>query len=118
MKSNLGDIARLEHILDAIGEIESFTSGLELENFLNNSLYQSAIVRQIEIIGEAANRLTDELKEKYEDIEWKGIAGFRNILVHEYYEVDYILVWDIIKIKLPELKQSITKILKEMKENN
>jgi uncharacterized protein with HEPN domain len=116
MKSKTGDKARLEHILNAIDEIESYAKSLTLENFLNNTLYQSAITRQIEIIGEAANKLSDEIKEKNSEVEWRGIAGFRNVLIHEYFEVDYIVVWNIIKIKIPELKQVILKIIKEIKE--
>ncbi len=116
MKNKLGDKARLEHILNAIEEIESFIKDLDLDGFLNNSLFQSAITRQIEIIGEAANKLSDEMKQKYSEVDWRGIAGFRNILVHEYFDIDYIVVWNIIKIKIPELKQVITKILNEIKE--
>jgi uncharacterized protein with HEPN domain len=112
MKSRLGDKARLEHILDAITEIENFAQGMDLDNFLTNTLFQSAITRQIEIIGEAANKLSDDIKEYYNNIEWRSIAGFRNILIHEYFDVDYILVWNIIKIKIPELKLSIIKIFK------
>jgi len=114
MKSRLGDKARLEHILNAITEIESYTKDLDLDNFLASTLYQSAITRQIEIIGEAANKLSDDIKQNYIDIEWRGIAGFRNILIHEYFDVDYILVWNIIKIKIPELKQLVIKILNEI----
>lgn len=116
MKNRLGDTARLEHILSAINDIESFSNDLTLDDLLTLSLYQSAITRQIEIIGEAANKLSAEIKEKYSEIDWRGIAGFRNILVHEYFDVDYIVVWNIIKIKLPELKQTVINILNEFKE--
>jgi uncharacterized protein with HEPN domain len=90
MKNKLGDKARLEHILNAIEEIESFIKDLDLDGFLNNSLFQSATTRQIEIIGEAANKLSDEMKQKYSEVDWRGIAGFRNILVHEYFDIDYL----------------------------
>ncbi len=117
MKSKLGDKARLEHILEAIDDIEGFVKDINFENFINNPLYTSAVVRQFEIIGEAANKISNDLRDKFSEVDWKGISGFRNILIHEYYEVDYILVWNIIEAKLPELKQSIIKILNEIKEN-
>lgn len=81
MKNNIGDEARLKHILDAISEIESYTRGIAFEEFAQNSMMKFATIKQLEIIGEAANRISDELKGKYSEIEWRKIVGLRNILI-------------------------------------
>lgn len=110
MKGKIGDQQRLEHILDAIHEIESYTAGAGLSAFLSNSMMKFASIKQIEIIGEAANYITEETKQQFSDIEWRRITGMRHILVHEYFGVDANLVWQVIINDIPVLKQSIEKI--------
>jgi len=83
MKGKIGDKQRLLHILESISEIEKYTSGANLESFLENSMMLFASVKQIEIIGEAANYITEETKSKFTDIQWRQIVGLRHILVHE-----------------------------------
>lgn len=84
MRNNIGDEARLKHILDAISEIESYTKDSTFEKFTKSSMMKYATIKQLEIIVEAANHISEKLKEKYSDIEWREIVGLRNILIHEY----------------------------------
>jgi uncharacterized protein with HEPN domain len=107
MKGKLSDLQRLTHILDAIEEIEKYTSTASLDDFLDNSMMQFASIKQIEIIGEAANYISDETKVKFTDIEWRQIIGLRHILVHEYFGIDSQLIWQIITKDIPNLKEAI-----------
>ncbi len=110
------DKAYLKHILDAISNIEKFIEGVNKENFLGNIEKQYAVLRGLEIIGEATKNLSEELKKKHPNIQWKEIAGMRDKLIHQYFGVNLDLVWETIKTKLPELKTQISEILKEIKE--
>lgn len=107
------DSAYLKHILDTISDIESFTENVTKEKFFENREKQYAVLRAIEIIGEATKNLSKELKSKHPQIPWKDIAGMRDKLIHQYFGVDLKLVWETIKNKLPELKKQLSKILKE-----
>jgi uncharacterized protein with HEPN domain len=104
MKGKLGDKVRLQHILDAINEVEIYLKNVTYEQFLENSEKRFATIKQIEIIGEACNALSDELKIQHPVIPWKSITGFRNISIHEYFGVNLHLVWEIAKNDLPGLK--------------
>jgi uncharacterized protein with HEPN domain len=101
----------LLHILDAINEIQLYTSNIVLKAFLENSMMRFACVKQIEIIGEAANMISPETKAIFTDLEWKQIIGIRHILVHEYFGVDFDLIWQVIINDLPLLKEKILKVL-------
>ncbi len=72
-----------------------------------------AVVRNIEVIGEAVKRVPEEIKEKYKEIEWKKIAGLRDILIHEYFAINLEIIWDIIQNKLPVLEDQTRKILRD-----
>ena len=111
MRSELGDKARLKHILDAIEEIEKYLLQADFSAFTENSMMRFACIKQMEIIGEASNHLSDELKLKFTDIEWSQIVGMRNVFAHEYFGIDSSLVWEIIKNDIPELKGKIKLIL-------
>ena len=115
MRGNFGDKARLLHIYSAIQEIESYLVDIDFNIFLSNSMMRFACIKQMEIIGEASNHISDEIKTKFSTIEWKQIIGMRNVFVHEYFGVDNILVWEIIKTDLPELKLKIKSILDSVK---
>jgi uncharacterized protein with HEPN domain len=78
----------LNHILDAIKRIEEYTEKIDHEKFINTNLLQDGVIRQIQIIGEAAKRLSPKITNKYKDIPWKDITGMRNKLVHDYFGVD------------------------------
>ena len=97
MKGKIGDKQRLIHILESIEEIEKYTAGQNLEIFMQNSMMKFASVKQIEIIGEAANHITEETKNKFSEIQWRQITGLRHVLVHEYFGIDSNLIWQIIK---------------------
>lgn len=111
MKSKPGDRQRLLHIKDAISEIESYTTNTDLKTFLANSMMRFASVKQIEIIGEAANLISAETKRLFSDLEWKQIIGMRHILVHEYFGMDFELIWQVIIADLPELKKKVENVL-------
>jgi uncharacterized protein with HEPN domain len=111
MKGKIGDRQRLLHIVEAIAEIESYTNQTDLKLFLNNSMMRFACVKQIEIIGEAANYITTETKALFTDTEWSQIIGMRHILVHEYFGVDFELIWQVIINDLPDLKSKVTSVL-------
>ena len=111
MKDRIGDLQRANHILDAINEINSFVENLDIEQFETNSLVRSATERQLMIIGEAAIYLSDETKELFPEIDWKGIKGFRNIIVHEYFGVSVTMVWLVVIKELPKLKIVSQKII-------
>ena len=118
MKGKLGDRQRLLHTLEAIKEIRQYTSGADLENFLSNSMMRFASVKQIEIIGEAANYITEEAKLLFTDLEWKQIIGMRHILVHEYFGTDFDLVWQVIINDLPQLEQKVLKAIDFLPSSN
>jgi uncharacterized protein with HEPN domain len=114
MRSELGDKIRLQHILDAIEEIQRYLVAVEFPVFLENSMMRFACIKQMEIIGEASNHLSSELKSKFSEIEWAQIVGMRNVFAHEYFGIDSSLVWEIIKNDVPELKGKIEHILKSL----
>jgi len=110
MRGKIGDKERFGHILDAIAEIEVYTTNVEFKDFLANSMMRFASIKQIEIIGEAANYITPETKALFSEIEWKQIVGMRHILIHEYFGVDSNLVWQVIRNDIPNLKAAINTI--------
>ena len=118
MKGRPGDRQRLLHILEAIDEIQVYTLNTSIKDFLSNSMMRFASVKQIEIIGEAANYITPETKEKFTDLEWSSIIGMRHIFVHEYFGMDFELIWQVIIDDLPPLKNKILSVLNTIKSQN
>lgn len=109
------DTVFLKHILDSISAIEHFSKKITKSELDSNRLKRSAIVREIEIIGEAVKNISQNLKNKQQEIKWKEIAGTRDIMIHHYFGVDINIIFDIIKKDLPKLKKQIQKILKSLK---
>jgi len=97
----------LKHIISAIDEIEKFTANVALKDFLENREKQSAVVRQLEIIGEAVKNLSEEFQNKHPEIPWRDIASMRDNLIHEYFGVDLEVVWQTVKEDLPKLKSAL-----------
>jgi len=101
----------LYHILDEAKYILSQTKELNKESFLKNDTLQRAFVRSIEIIGEATKNTPNSLKQRYPHIAWRDMAGMRDVLVHDYFGIDYDIVWDVVINKIPSLYQEIEKII-------
>lgn len=101
----------LSDILKSINYIEKFTTGFTFEKFLNSEMEQFAVIRNLEIIGESAKNIDEIFKKAHVLIPWRSINGFRNILVHEYFDVDIEAVWNVIIKDLPLLKKEIAKAL-------
>jgi uncharacterized protein with HEPN domain len=116
MKGSEADKLRVKHILDAISEVEDYLKGINNAEFLASSEKRYATIKQIEIIGEACNRLTEDFKTTHPKIPWKPISGFRNISIHEYFGVNFHIVWEIATINLPELKLQFLEINAEFRD--
>ena len=111
MREPLRDKTRLEHILEAIERLEKYAGSLSREELEIDVLRYYGIVKNIEIIGEAARMLTDEFKEAHPEVAWRNIAGMRNFLVHEYFNVDEETVFEVLHSEIPELKEQVVKYL-------
>ncbi len=100
----------IDDMLDAIGRIEQYTKDISCDNFSSDQKTIDAVVRNLEIIGEAANRLPEEFKEKHSEIEWYKIVGLRHRIVHEYFGIDIQIIWQILNNDLPVLKKDLSRI--------
>lgn len=104
----------LNHILDSIEWIEKDIAGLSRKEFFENVPIQDAVFRRLEIIGEATRNLNIDFRQNYPDVPWKKIAGMRDKLIHDYFDVDLELVWEVVKKDMPELYKYIQKINKDL----
>ena len=103
----------LIHIKECLDRIEEYLQGVDKTSFLKNTMLQDAVIRNLQVLSESTQRITKELKEKYSDIEWHKISGIRNIVVHEYLNIDVERVWLILVKDLPPLKNTINSMLEE-----
>lgn len=101
----------LSDILSSIEKIKSYTEGHNFDSFIEDSKTIDAVIRNFEIIGEAANRLPDDFKDTHEEINWFRIRGFRNRIVHDYMGIDFQIVWTIIEKDLDKLAKDITSLI-------
>ena len=107
-----GDKEFLSDIIESITRIKSYTHNVSYSQFLKDIKTQDSVVRNLEIIGEAAKRISDELKKNNPSVEWKNISDLRNRLIHDYFGINLDIVWGIIEEDLDTLKKEISKIIK------
>jgi len=106
--------ALMEDILQCADKVISYTKDISYDEFVSNSMIIDAVIRNIEIIGEASNRLPDEYKDQIPEIDWHKIRGLRNRIVHDYFGIDYDIIWLVKETFLPELVKEINIILKNI----
>lgn len=111
--SEKDDIIFIEHILESISALNEFSAGISINELSSNRMKQSAIVREIEVIGEAVKNISENLKNKHKEIGWREIAGTRDKMIHHYFGVDVNTVWNIVKKDIPILEKQIREIKKE-----
>lgn len=102
-------------ILTSIQEIEEFVEGMNFEDFVEDRKTVNAVIRSLEVMGEAVKKIPSEIRKKYPEIPWKYIAGMRDKLIHEYHGVDLEIVWEVVEKEIPSLKPKFEKILEELK---
>ena len=115
MRSPLNDKARLEHIQNAINTIEEYVAGKVFEDIVTDKILRHAVTWNIQVIGEASNKLSKEFIVAHPNTNWRGVIGMRHVLVHDYYQIDEEGIWNVIEIDLPPLKAQIEQCLSEMK---
>jgi uncharacterized protein with HEPN domain len=108
-----GDQLYLKHILDAIDKVNTYIA-VGREVFISSSHWQDAVIRQLEIIGEATKRLSKQLCSRHSEVPWRRIAGLRDVLIHDYMGVDVAAVWEITQKNLPPLRLQLESILREL----
>ena len=97
-------------MLEAIGKIQEYVGGMDEVGFSQNILVQDAVVRRLQIIGEAAGRVPQELRDKFEFVPWRKIVAFRNLIIHDYATIKFSEVWRVIQVELPKLRKQLEKV--------
>jgi len=114
MREPLRDKERLKHMLAAAERVIRYTSGKSFENLKSDDMMYYAVVKNIEIIGEAANLLSSEFVDSHPATPWKQVRGMRNYIVHEYFQIDDVVVWGVVTEDIPVLRQQIIDYLDEL----
>jgi uncharacterized protein with HEPN domain len=106
--------AFLYDILESANDVIEFTKDIGYNEFINNKMIRYAVIRALEIIGEASRYINNDFREKYPNVPWKEMVGLRNILIHKYFGIDYILLWKIVKEDIPKIKKEVERVLKDI----
>ena len=114
----LRDLAHVQDILDAAGLAMSYVNGRSLESFRTDTLCQDAVIRRMEIIGEAARRVSDATRSGHPEIPWAMMTAMRNLLIHDYDDVDMDIVWDTVHQDLPDLVRQLTDLASVLHESS
>ena len=104
----------LQDILECVGKIREYTEDVTFEEFESNTKYQDAVIRRLEIIGEAASKISPNFKDNHPEIEWQLMKDMRNKLAHEYFGINYKIIWQVIRGELPEIKTIFQQILENL----
>lgn len=113
MREECRDKGRLEHMLQSIGKVYDYIEGMDYETFSKDSLRLHATMYNVQIIGEAVCKLTSEFKSDHPNTDWRIIEKMRHVLVHDYYQIDTMILWDVIKGDLPELEIQLREYILE-----
>ncbi len=110
------DIVYLEHIEEFCRDLQDYLYEIkDFDEFKSNKLFQDAIIRKLEIIGEASKNISDELKSQYPEIPWREMRALRNVIVHEYFGINYAIIWEVLTKRIPILHNQIKEIIKDKK---
>jgi len=112
------DSVYLLHIMDAFVQIERYTDGVSHDDFMENSLLQDGVIRQLEIMGEASRSLSEDIRNDYPHIPWRQMIGLRNRMIHAYFNVNLQIIWEIVKGDIPDLKQKMKQLLDAISEES
>ena len=104
----------LEDILVAAVKVEKYTKGLTFDEFIDNDLISDAVIKNILVIGEATKNIPDEIRQKSSGIEWRKMAGMRDMMIHGYFSINYKIVWDVVQNKIPTLKKQVEQLLNDL----
>lgn len=104
----------LEDILNAAIKIEKYTKGLSYNNFLDSDLVSDAVIKNILVIGEATKNIPEDIRKSYPQVEWRKMAGMRDMMIHGYFSINYRIIWDVVQNKIPILKEQVKQLLKDM----
>lgn len=105
----------LQDILESIQQIEQYLDGIDENEFYQNPEKQDAVLRRLEIIGEAVKHISDDIRDQYDEIPWRKIAGMRDIIIHEYFGITLSMIWVVTQRELPDLKSKIVDIIGDQK---
>ncbi len=113
-----GDLPYLKHIFDAMTRIESYVNNMRHEKFLADAKTQSAVVRELEVVGGATKKLSENIKKRHGGVPWAEVAGMRDRLIHAYFDVDLEEVWKTVMKDLPQLRNTVKKAIAELERSS